>query len=190
MDIRALGPGDLDDWLAFFDGPAWSDNPEWSQCYCRAYLIPDPDATWDAACDAGANREPMCAAIRNGKVDGMLARVDGKVVGWLHVGPVTRFNYAARFHDTADREPDVGAIVCLLVSAPVRGHGIARALLRAALDALRDRGFRRVRAWPRTDESEGSAMSLFHGPRALYLSEGFEPVGPRGHLTVMERALP
>ncbi len=62
-----------------------------------------------------------------------------------------------------------------------------RALLRAAIDELGGRGFRRVRAWPRTDESESAEMSLFHGPRALYLSEGFAPVRERGHLTVMEK---
>ena len=83
----------------------------------------------------------------------------------------------------------VAEIVCLLVAPPMRRQGVATALLRGAIDALRNRGFRRVRAWPRTDESDPAAMSLFHGPRALYLSEGFVPVGERGHLTVMERPL-
>ena len=188
MDIRALRPADLEDWLAFFDGPAWTDNPEWSSCYCRAYLIADPEQ-WDAACDTGLNREPMCAGIRNGAVDGMLARVNGDVVGWLHMGPAARFNFAARFHDRAEDAPDVAGIVCLLVAARMRRQGVATALLRGAIETLRDRGFRRVRAWPRTEESDETEMSLFHGPRALYLSEGFNPVGERGHLTVMERAL-
>jgi GNAT superfamily N-acetyltransferase len=188
MDVRALRPTDLGDWLAFFDGPAFRDNPDWSSCYCRAYLIEDPEE-WDGACAAGLNRAPMCAAIERGAVDGMLARVDGNVVGWIHMGPVTRFNFAARFHDRPDEEPDVAGIVCLLVAAPMRRRGVGQALLRGAIETLRDRGYRHVRAWPRTDESDTADMSLFHGPRALYLSEGFVPVRERGHLTVVERPL-
>jgi GNAT superfamily N-acetyltransferase len=188
MDVRALRPTDLEDWLAFFDGPAFRDNPEWSPCYCRSFVIENPDA-WDAACDGGLNRAPMCVAIEKGAVDGMLARVDGRVVGWIHMGPVTRFNFSSRFHDRADDEPDVAGIVCLLVAKPMRRRGVATALLRGAIETLRDRGFRRVRAWPRTDESHDGEMDLFHGPRALYLSEGFVPKGERGHLTVMERPL-
>ena len=188
MEIRALRPTDLPDWLTFFDGPAWTDNPDWSPCYCRSYLIADPEQ-WDTACDRGLNRDSMCAAIRNGEVDGMLARLDGDVVGWIHMGPATRFNHAARFHDRADDAPDVAGIVCLLVAARMRRQGVATALLRGAIETLRERGFRRVRAWPLTEEEEDTAASLFHGPRALYLSEGFVPVGERGHLTVMERAL-
>ena len=188
MDVRALQPTDLRDWLAFFDGPAFRDNHDWSSCYCRSYLITDPEQ-WDDACAAGLNRAPMCTAIQSGAVDGMLARVDGDVVGWIHMGPVTRFNFATRFHDQPDDETDVAGIVCLLVAKPVRRRGVAKALLRGAIETLRDRGFRRVRAWPRTDESDGAEMELFHGPRALYLSEGFVPIRERGHLTVMERPL-
>jgi GNAT superfamily N-acetyltransferase len=188
MDIRPLRPTDLPDWLAFFDGPAFRDNREWSSCYCRSYLIENPEA-WDAACDAGLNRAPMCAAIEKGAVDGMLARVDGAAVGWIHMGPASRFNFAARFHDREEEEPDVAGIVCLLVAKTMRRSGVARALLRGAIETLRDRGFRRVRAWPRTDESHDGEMELFHGPQALYLSEGFVPLRERGHLTVMERPL-
>ena len=188
MDVRALRPTDLQDWLAFFDGPAFRDNHEWSTCYCRSFVIENPDS-WDAACEGGLNRTPMCAAIEKGGIDGMLARVDGAVVGWIHMGPVTRFNFRARFHDRADDEPGVAGIVCLLVAKPMRRRGVAKALLRGAIETLRDRGFRRVRAWPRTDESHDGEMELFHGPRALYLSEGFVPIRERGHLTVMERPL-
>jgi GNAT superfamily N-acetyltransferase len=188
MDVRALRPTDLKDWLAFFDGPAFRDNHEWSTCYCRSYLIENPEG-WDDACEGGGNRAPMCAAIEAGAVDGMLARVDGEVVGWIHMGPVTRFNFAARFHDRPDDETDVAGIVCLIVAKPMRRRGVATALLRGAIETLRDRGFRRVRAWPRTDESHDGEAELFHGPRALYVSEGFVPIRERGHLTVMERPL-
>ena len=188
MDVRPLRPTDLKDWLAFFDGPAFHDNPEWSTCYCRCFVIDNPDQ-WDAACESRLNRAPMCAAIEKGAVDGMLARVDGAVVGWIHMGPVTRFNFATRFHDGADDETDVAGIVCLIVAKPMRRRGVATALLRGAIETLRERGFRRVRAWPRTDESQDGEMDLFHGPRALYLSEGFVEIRERAHLTVMERPL-
>ena len=130
MDIRALRPTDLAGLAGILRWAGVDRQPRLVSCYCRSFLISDPEQ-WDAACDAGLNREPMCAAIRSGTVDGMLARVDGDVVGWIHTGPVTRFNFSARFHDRADDEPDVAGIVCLLVAAPMRRRGVATALLRA-----------------------------------------------------------
>jgi ribosomal protein S18 acetylase RimI-like enzyme len=179
LEVRALVPSDLSDWLTFFDGAAFADNQEWSLCYCRAYLFRGED--WDAACKAGENRAPMCEAIAAGQVDGMLAWMDGRVVGWLHMGP------KSRFPPLATEEEGVAAIVCLIVAADVRRRGVARALLRGALDTLQQRGCRSVEAWPRQEEVDAPAMELFHGPRALYLAEGFVPVGQRRHLTVMRR---
>lgn len=37
IEIKALAPELLDDYLAFFDSVAFTDNPDWSGCYCCFY---------------------------------------------------------------------------------------------------------------------------------------------------------
>lgn len=57
-----------------------------------------------------------------------------------------------------------------------RGHGIARALLNAALDDARSRGVARV-------SLETGSMDFFAAARALYRSAGFAPCDPFGDYT-------
>lgn len=39
LSLRPLGPSLLEDWLAFFDGDAFADHPEWGSCYCRCFVF-------------------------------------------------------------------------------------------------------------------------------------------------------
>ena len=173
--LRRLDPSLLADWLAFFDGDAFSDNKDWSTCYCRCYVFYEGAGggmeAWDAACAApGANRAAMIEMIGAGKVDGLLAYRDGKVVGWVQYGPSTRFHSPKGKLEPA--EDGLAAIICFVVSPQHRRSGIARALLRAALDDLARRGFRAVDARAAANPEPG-AMHHFTGSIAMYLDEGF-----------------
>ena len=188
LTFQALTPEHLTAWLAFFDGPAFADNPEWGTCYCRCFLMPpqgDRDqgiAAWDAACAAGANRAPMIDRIGQGQVDGVLAFVGDQVVGWLHLGPVGRFCAAwgpsfvpAPGDAAAVGQDGQAAIVCFLVAQGHRRQGVGRGMLTFALDELRRRGFRSVvakAAGPAID----AASDQFTGPLSLYTSLGFQVV--------------
>ena len=57
-----------------------------------------------------------------------------------------------------------------------RGRGIARNLLRVAVDDARSRGVRRI-------SLETGSMGFFARARALYQSEGFVPCDPFAHYT-------
>lgn len=176
MELVELTPDRLEEWLGFFDRDAFADNPEWGSCYCRCFLIGGggPER-WDAACAGGENRAAMIERIRAGEVDGLLARVDGKVVGWVQYGPTTRFH--PPMGPLAPAEDDVASIVCFVVAAGHRRTGVARAMLRGACDVLARRGFRAVDARPKAPPSDGSgthgAAEEFTGPLGLYLAEGF-----------------
>ena len=169
VTVSPLLPADLPAWLEFFDQRAFSDNPDWATCYCRAYLVA-PGEDWDASCAANANRAPMCAAIGAGHVDGMLAWEQGRVVGWLQHGPAGRFGTPAGPLFPTEGA-DVAAILCFVIAPAARGRGVARALLRGSLAQLQAQGFRQVlaRAAPEADD----AAHQFTGPIALFRSEGF-----------------
>lgn len=188
-DLRPLTPERLEEWLAFFDGPAFRDNPEWGTCYCRCFLLGGGGfERWDAACaNPGENRSAMAERIRAGTVDGILAYRDGAAVGWVHYGPTARFQPPVG--TLAPVEDGVASIVCFVVAADHRRSGVARALLRGACDALARAGYRAVDARPRPDEAEHAAAEQFCGPLALYLAEGFELVERGAHRHRVRRSL-
>ena len=84
ISIHALTVDRVEDFLAFFDGPAFSDNVEWSGCYC---FFPYHDPTtgpWGAR-SATENRQARIDGVNDGTVSGLLAYHEGEVVGWCNV---------------------------------------------------------------------------------------------------------
>lgn len=102
-------------------------------------------------------------------MQGYLACSGGSPVGWCNAAP----RYLLRALDdepTPDAE-QVGAIICFIVEPGHRGCGVARKLLEAACDGLRQQGLRIAEANPRTAGT--SAAENHFGPLSLYLSAGF-----------------
>lgn len=186
LELKPLVPSRLDDWLAFFEGEAFADNPEWGACYCRCFVFGGGgfDA-WDRACTAGENKAPMVERVREGSIDGLLAYRDGAPIGWVHYGPTARFHTPRG--PLAPADEGVASIVCFIVAAEHRRTGVARALLRGSLAELGRAGFHAVDARPRIGEH--SAAEQFTGPLALYLSEGFREVEPLGDRVRVRRQL-
>ncbi|MBX2802397.1 MAG: hypothetical protein KTR31_32255 [Myxococcales bacterium] len=209
LTIRALTPEWTDAWLAFFDGPAFADNPGWSGCYCRCFLFGGGgfDA-FDAACASGENRAAMEPKLRAGEVDGLLAFEGEQAVGWVHLGPAQRFH--TPLCEVQPQNEGEAFIVCFVVApthrkarsrrrgpkgivarrsrAGFRRQGEARALLRQAVTHLTERGFASVVARAAADR-EAPAMEQFTGPAALYLSEGFAEVERQDRRVLVRRVL-
>src|SRR5690348_3608849 len=152
LAIERLTPSRRDDYLRFFDherGPAFRDNPDWARCYCHFHQV-SLALDWDAL-DADANRVAMAARIACAEMEGYLAYRAGEVVGWLNAQPRNRLRHCDARIGVARVAPPVpeheaAAVVCFVVPAPERRHGIARALLAGALTDLARRGMRIVDA--------------------------------------------
>jgi GNAT superfamily N-acetyltransferase len=168
IQVKPLSPERLADFLKFFDGTAFSDNPRWSSCYCQCFYEDHSVIKWSER-TASENRALACERIQGRSMQGYLAYSDGSPVGWCNAAP-RHLLHALDDEPTPDAE-HVGAIICFLVEPSQRGHGIARALLDAACDGMRQQGLRIAEGNPRVDTSS-SAENHF-GPLGLYLSAGF-----------------
>ncbi len=169
--LQPLTPATLPALLAFFDGDAFSDNPKWASCYCQCFYEDHRVVKWSER-GAAQNRTIAIQRGNAGAMQGVLASLDGKVVGWCNAAP------RALLH-ALDEEPiadasDIGCILCFLVSPAHRGRGVARALLDAACDGLRAQGLKLVEANPRTGAL--NAAQNHYGPLAMYLAAGFAAV--------------
>lgn len=166
--IEPLTPDRLADFMAFFEGEAFSDNPKWSTCYCQCFYEDHSVVRWGDR-TGGENRKCADRRISTGEMQGLLAYQDGKVVAWCNAAP-------RRLLHALDDEPIpsaelVGTILCFVVAPRLRGQGIATMLLEAACLHLRAQGLQFVEANPRP-HARSDGENHF-GPLKMYLAAGF-----------------
>jgi ribosomal protein S18 acetylase RimI-like enzyme len=172
VEIRTLARVLLPDFLSFFDGAAFADNPAWRSCYCQFMYVDPARGDWDSRTGA-QNRAAAGDRICSRRMQGLLAYRDGVALGWCHAGPrALMAGFAARPDADADADADrIGEITCFVVAKAQRRTGVATALLRAACAMLEGQGLAIAEAWPRAEP--GSDAKAYHGPLGMYLGAGF-----------------
>ena len=199
IEVRPLSPRRIDDFLAFFDGAAFADNPWWSGCYCRFYHVMDADRVPDPATPQFAeyrarNRDIQIARIRAG-AHGHLAYRDGRVVGWVNAAPSDAYENPRAFAQAfRDAPAATGMLMCFVVAPAERDKGVATALLNAACEGFRADGLRHTQSFARRPEQplaewRSREMADYHGPLSMYEANGFTKVADLGHYAVMRKAL-
>jgi GNAT superfamily N-acetyltransferase len=173
LDIRPLTAARLPDLDALFD-----EGGDPKTCRCAFWRV--AGSGWQDWTKA-KNQAVLASLVGRDPAPGLVAYRDGRAVGWVSMGP--RENYArlerSKVLARIDGKP-VWSIVCFVVSRPLRGQGIARALLDAAIDYARDHGATLLEAYP-VDPSRGRvpAASAFMGPLAMFEAAGFDLVERR-----------
>jgi GNAT superfamily N-acetyltransferase len=176
--VKELIPDLLDEYLKFFD-TAIIDFPYLAGCYCGFYET--TGETRDPSPAAGpGHRAEKADRIRSGQSHGLMAFVDGKVVGWCNAQPRSSFDNMRRYATAVDDPSDpVGSIMCFLVAPRHRGRGVGRALLHAACDTFRRDGLRTAEGYPTTSRSNPEwkipwAEENCKGSLSMYLKAGFK----------------
>lgn len=176
IDIRELTP---DLWPAF--EKLFGANGACAGCWCMFWRLEKGERFNDVK-GAEAKRR-MKALVRNGEAQGLLAFVGDEPVGWLALGPRREFKKLDRAPSLkCDDADDVWSLPCFFVHKDWRGQGVARALLKAALPALKARGAKLVEGYPvkpPEDTAKMAAASVYTGTVPLFLEQGFELVAER-----------
>ncbi len=179
IEIRALTPALLPDWLQFFDAAAFSDNGEWCGCYCMCYhwnAALAAEKPWNCGeADAPINRRHAIDFIESGRMRGYLAYRDGRVVGWCNANDKAAYDsvHFCFSRDVPDDGGRIKSVACFVIDPNHRRCGVATALLEAVLaDAARD-GYDVVEAYPFAQNE----FHAYHGPVALYEKLGFVRCG-------------
>ena len=127
------------------------------------------------------NRRAMKAIVDSGRVPGILAYHEGHPVGWCSVAPREEFPRLGRSRilKPVDDEP-VWSVVCFFIAKSYRRRGVARRLLKAALDYVRDCGGRIVEGYPVEPKKSGIPdLFAYHGLASMFRSAGFKEVARR-----------
>lgn len=139
-------------------------------CWCMAWRHSSRDHI-----ENDEKKRMMMALIDEGTPVGIVAELDGRMVGWCSVAPRETYRRLSKQQD--DSETGVWSIVCFYVPRSLRGGGLASALLDAAIKHAFGRGARTVEAYP-VDEAAPSYR--FMGFRDSFVARGFHEVGTAG----------
>jgi GNAT superfamily N-acetyltransferase len=178
LEVQPLTPERWDDVAALFGEGG---DPRF--CWCMYWRLRSRDF---GATHAGDNRDGLRAltvlsATTGGPAPGLIAYRGGRPVGWVSLGP--RESFARLEHSrTIPRHDDmpIWSIVCFVVSRRVRGNGIARQLLEAAIVHARKNDASALEAYPiATEGARLPSASLWTGTLGTFEQAGFKVVGSR-----------
>ena len=180
ITLSRLTTETLHDFLDYFDHRAFLNDEDWAGCYCQAYLHP-PETNEEDVFGPGNARASACDLVAEGKMDGYLARIGQRVVGWCAAGS------SKLFRRLPDADDQLARIICFNIDPDLRQQGLAGKLLDLVIEDLEQRGFSAIEAAPSKDPSSDKS---FQGTVPMYETRGFEKVAemPTGQI-LMRRFL-
>jgi GNAT superfamily N-acetyltransferase len=182
LEIRPLTPRLMDDLKQVLSG-GWG-----SGCWC---MFPRLTAAEERALPGpgGASerrRLAMAELARRRRAPGLLAYLDGEVVGWVAVAPRGELSRVDKSRATPRvDEVDVWVVPCITVRKKARGRGVALALIEAAVDYAARYGAPAVEAYARAGGGRVHDDLAFFGTEPLFRRAGFRVI--REHLRGMPK---
>lgn len=121
------------------------------------------------------NRKAMKQIVKSGEIPGIMAYSEGKAVAWCSVAP--RGNYGSLNRSPVLKRLDdkpVWSIVCFFVKKSHRNRGLIPALIRAAIEHVRNQGGKIVEAYPTIPKADRlPPVSSFMGLPSMFEKLGF-----------------
>lgn len=147
-------------------------------CWCMWWRA-ESRKVWNQIRGAEA-KKTFKSLVKNGVAHGILAFAADEPVGWCSFGPRRDFPSLERVRAYKHNDTkDVWSITCFFIHRKWRRKGLARGLLRAALEAMQKRGVKTVEAYPSTTTKDGRRLSsglAWTGPVKIYEETGFKTV--------------
>jgi GNAT superfamily N-acetyltransferase len=148
-------------------------------CWCQTWRVERGGKLWEETKGEPA-RLRMKELVQSGKANGILAFDGDDPVGWCSFGPRADFprieTMKAYRHDDND---GAWSITCLFLSKENRGKGIARGLIREAIEAMRKRNVRVIEGYPVPLTKDGKKLPAafsWTGPQRVFEDAGFRLV--------------
>lgn len=171
--IHPLTPDRWDDFMRLF-GP----NGACQGCWCMFWRVPRKE--FDAKKGDG-NRRAMKELVEGGREPGLIAYSGGEPAAWCSVAPRSEYRHfeTSRILAAVDDE-EVWSVVCFFVDRKHRREGLARDLLRSAVDYALSHGAKIVEGYPVDPARERVAdTSVYTGLESTFRAAGFVEVARR-----------
>jgi len=122
-------------------------------------------------------RQMHKSIIDSGTVTGLLAYLDGEVVGWVAVEPRSAYEKLAhsRILKPVD-DQEVWSVTCFYVNRQHRRQGITVGLLEGAVEYVRSQGGKIVEGYPVDAQADMPAPFVYTGTASAFQQAGFKEV--------------
>ena len=168
IQIKPLTHESVNDYLQFFDTVSFSENPDWSICYCFSFHFVGTKEQWNRE----DNRSGVIRFVNENRMTGYLAYLNDKPVGWCNANDRLNYQRLIKYYDLIDNDRDkVCSIVCFLIHPDYRRKGIAQKLLEKVCIDYATKNYNYVEAYP--GKGEQSCEGHYKGPLKLYRKLGF-----------------
>ena len=168
IEIRALGPPLLQDYLDFFEGIEFRDHPDWSVCFCHSFHFTGSAEQWTKE----NNRKAVIRMINAETMKGYLAYDRGIPVGWCNVNNRDNFQRMVQYEGLLEPGNDrIASMVCFLVHPDYRRQGIAARLIERIEHDYRSMKYDWLEAYP--GKGSRSQEEHYTGPPSMFLSRGY-----------------
>lgn len=181
FEIKKLTPELAEDYLRFFDETPHDDGADEHKCYCICWSSADHATEHPDFSTVEKRREAAGRYIREEKLQGYLAYLDGNPVGWCNAntkGDCLRCeSWLRSMGDVPVDAPDmkVKSVFCFVIAPQFQRKGIATKLLERVCSDARAEGYSAVEGYPRREFI--SIAEDFMGPAAMYERMGFRRGG-------------
>jgi ribosomal protein S18 acetylase RimI-like enzyme len=184
ITIKPLTPKLIKDYLFFFDNLVFSENPDWSACYCFSFHFVGTNEQWNRE----DNRASVIKYINENKMTGYLAYSDNKPIGWCNANNRLNFERLLKYYDLTDNPDDkVCSVVCFVISPEYRRKGIARRLLDTVYSDCSAQEYDYIEAYP--GKGKLSCESQYKGPLELYKKLNFNIIKEYDDYFVVRRRI-
>lgn len=167
LDFRVVSRANRADFEAFFSSRG---APHY--CWCMVWRRTSAEAKQN---DAGSRKRQMMQRIGDGVPVGLIAYRAGEAVGWVSVAP--RDTYRNLGGPEAKAGERIWSIVCFYVPRKLRGEGLVRKLIAAAVAHAKGEGATIVEAYPVPPDAPSYR---FMGFIPVFAEAGFTDVGMAG----------
>ncbi len=179
-----IGPANWDDFVAIM-----GEKGGCGGCWCMLWRL--SKKAFDAGAGSG-NRDAMKRIFDSGQVPGLVAKQDGRTVGWIQVDRRSAFPRLqnSRVLKPVD-EQDVWSVSCFLVDKSVRRQGVSGALLMAACEFAKENGATIIEGYPiDTPKTSYPSVYAWTGFVSAFRDAGFSEVERRSQTRpIMRKAL-
>jgi ribosomal protein S18 acetylase RimI-like enzyme len=179
--IKALCPELAEDYVKFLENLDFSHASHWSTCYCRFYHTKCSNDQWIKR-TGEENRLEAVEHIKARNMKGYLAFDGEKCIGWCNANDARQYIRLEEHMKPVIKDKKVGCVICFVIHSEYRRQGVARYLLKKAVEDFKAQGFEAVLALP-IDNKNAPEMQ-YRGTVNMYSELGFEEIERQGDLSV------
>ncbi len=180
--IKPLSPALATTFTDYLSNLDFGHEPHWATCFCRYYHSNCSADQWQIR-TGEHNRLEAVDQIQAGKMKGYLAFDGDKCIGWCNANDASQYIRLEQDIKHIMDGKKVGCVICFVIHPDYRKQGVARLLLKKAVEDFRQGGFDAVLALPvgRMDNPE----KHYRGTLNMYKELGFVEIEKHDPVSVM-----